>query len=212
MTNPPEIQDLLKRLAIGDQDALAQLFTRHRDQLGRMIALRLDHRLASRLAPSDILQEAYIDALKRVDHYLAKPDMPFYGWLRLIVGQRLVDAHRQHLGAKRRAASQEISIHGGIPGATSMSLAAQLVGGLTSPSQAAQRNETYSRLEEALARMDPVDREVLALRHFEELGNNEVAEILGIQKAAASKRYVRALARLKEVLLSMPGVSGGSTV
>jgi RNA polymerase sigma-70 factor (ECF subfamily) len=158
------------------------------------------------------LQEAYIDALKRVDHYLEKPDMPFYGWLRLIVGQRLVEAHRQHLGAQRRTARHEISIHGGVPGASSMSLAAQLVADLTSPSQAAQRNETFGRLEEALGRMDPIDREVLALRHFEELGNNEVAEILGIQKAAASKRYVRALARLKEVLLSIPGVTGASTV
>jgi RNA polymerase sigma-70 factor (ECF subfamily) len=210
MANPPVIQGLLDRLTAGDQKALAELFTLHRGALGRMVALRLDRRISSRLAPSDILQDAYIDAAKRVDHYLAKPDMPFYGWLRMIVGQRLIDAHRQHLGAQRRTANRDISIHGGAPGAQSMSLAIQLVGDLTSPSQAAQRNETLSRLEEALNRMDPVDREVLALRHFEELGNMEVAEILGIQKAAASKRYVRALRRLKEVLQSIPGFSNTS--
>jgi RNA polymerase sigma-70 factor (ECF subfamily) len=155
------------------------------------------------------LQEAYIDALKRVGHYLAKPDMPFPGWLRLIVGQRLVEVHRHHLGAKGRDAGQEISLaHGGAwPAASSVCLAAHLAGDLSSPSEAAMRNETLASLEEALNRMDPLDREVLALRHFEELSNNEVAEVLGIQKAAASKRYVRALARLREALAKLPGFS-----
>jgi RNA polymerase sigma-70 factor (ECF subfamily) len=201
-----ETEGLLARLRAGDQQALAELYSRHRDPLRRMVALRLDHRLNGRVSPSDVLQEAYIDALKRVSHYLAKPDMPFPGWLRLVVGQRLVEIHRQHLGAKIRNAGQEISVtHGAWPAASSACLAAHLAADLPSPSEAAARNESLALLEEAFNRMDPLDREVLALRHFEELSNSAVAEILGIQKAAASKRYVRALARLKEALADVPG-------
>jgi RNA polymerase sigma-70 factor (ECF subfamily) len=208
MTDRPGEIDLLARLREGDQQALADLYSHHRDALRRMVALRLDHRLNGRVSPSDVLQEAYIDALKRVGHYLAKPDMPFPGWLRLVVGQRLVEVHRQHLGAKIRAAGQEISlVHGAWPAASSVCLAARLAGNLPSPSEAAMRNESLALLEEAFNQMDPLDREVLALRHFEELSNNEVAEILGIQKAAASKRYVRALTRLKDALANVPGFS-----
>src|SRR5262252_8749566 len=104
---------LLSELRRGDQHALAELFAHYRDQLRRMVALRLDHRLNGRVSPSDVLQEAYIDALRRVPHYLAKPEMPFFGWLRLIVGQRLVDIHRQHLGTRLRDASQEVSFQQG---------------------------------------------------------------------------------------------------
>ena len=198
------LAELLTRLRGGDQTALAELFTQHRDKLRRMVELRLDHRLGGRVSPSDVLQEAYIDALKRVDHYFEKPDQPFFGWLRLVVGQRLADTHREHLALKRTAA-KEVPIHRGAPGASSACLAAFLVGNLASPSHAAQRHETFARLEEALNTMDPLDREVLALRHFEELSNAETAEILGIQTAAASKRYVRALAKLRQILEGIPG-------
>jgi RNA polymerase sigma-70 factor (ECF subfamily) len=198
------IADLLARVRRGDQQALAELFARHRDRLRRMVQLRLDHRLAGRVSPSDVLQEAYIDALKRIDHYFEKPDQPFFGWLRLVVGQRLADVHREHLALKRDV-GQEVAIHRGGPAADSACLAACLLGTGTSPSNAAARNESFSRLEEALNQMDPLDREVLALRHFEELSNSETAELLGIQPAAASKRYVRALARLKQILETIPG-------
>ena len=200
----PEIAGLLARLQGGDQSALAELFLRHRDRLRRMVELRLDHRLAGRVSASDVLQEAYIDALKRVEHYFAKPGQPFFGWLRLVVGQRLADVHREHLAGKRDA-GREVGMNRGVPGADSACLAACLVGNLTSPSHAAHRHETLTLLEESLNQMDPVDREVLVLRHFEELGNAETAELLGIQPAAASKRYVRALARLKQILESIPG-------
>jgi RNA polymerase sigma-70 factor (ECF subfamily) len=204
-----ESEGLQARLRQGDQQALAELYSGHRETLRRMIALRLDHRLGGRVSPSDVLQEAYIDAVKRLGHYGARPDMPPLAWLRLVVGQRLVEVHRQHLGARMRDAGQEIAAaHGAWPAASSACLAAQLAGDLTSPSEAAVRNESLALLEEALGRMDPLDREVLALRHFEELSNNDVAEILGIQKAAASKRYVRALARLKEALAHVPGFFG----
>ena len=199
-----DIADLLARVRAGDQPALAELFACHRDKLRRMVQLRLDHRLAGRVSPSDVLQEAYIDALKRIDHYFEKPDQPFFGWLRLVVGQRLADVHREHL-AQKRDVGHEVPIHRGGPGADSACLAACLLGGGTSPSHAAARTESFARLEEALDRMDALDREVLALRHFEELNNTDTAEILGIQPAAASKRYVRALARLKQILETIPG-------
>lgn len=199
-----EIAELLTKVRAGDQKALAELFARHRDRLRRMVQLRLDHRLAGRVSASDVLQEAYIDAVKRIDHYFAKPDQSFFGWLRLVVGQRLADVHREHL-AQKRDAGQEVPIHRGGPGADSACLAACLLGHGTSPSHAAARTESFARLEGALAQMEPLDREVLALRHFEELSNTETAAILGIQPAAASKRYVRALARLKQILETIPG-------
>ena len=203
------IAELLGRVRAGDQQALAELFARHRDKLARMIQLRLDHRLAGRVSTSDVLQEAYIDAVKRIDHYFEKPDQPFFGWLRLIVGQRLADVHREHL-AQKRDVGQEVSINRGAPAADSACLAACLLGSGTSPSHAAARTESFSRLEGALDQMDPLDREVLALRHFEELSNAETAAILGIQPAAASKRYVRALARLKQILETLPGFGGSA--
>lgn len=203
----PQVARLITRLRDGDTAALAELFDQHRDKLRRMVQLRLDHRLGGRVSASDVLQEAYIDALKRVDHYFEKPDQPFFGWLRLVVGQRLADVHREHLAQKRNA-GREVPIHGG--GADSACLAACLLGNISSPSNAANRNEIYARLEQALDQMDPVDREVLALRHFEELSNTETAALLGIQPAAASKRYVRALARLKEILESIPGFLSGA--
>jgi RNA polymerase sigma-70 factor (ECF subfamily) len=200
-------EELLARIRSGDQRALAELYSRYREPLRRMVSLRLDHRLGGRVSPSDVLQEGFIDALKRLKHYLARPDMPLAGWLRLIVGQRLVEVHRQHLGAKMRDAGQEIAgAHGAWPPASSDCLAAQLAGHLPSPSEAAVHKESLAVLEEALDQLEPLDREVLALRHFEELSNNETAEVLGIQKAAASKRYVRALARLKEALAAVPGL------
>jgi RNA polymerase sigma-70 factor (ECF subfamily) len=201
-----EIEALLVRLRAGERDALAELFARHRESLRRMITLRLDQRLGGRVSPSDVLQETYVDAMKRVPHFFENPDMPFYAWLRWIAGQRLVEVHRQHLGAQMRDAGLEIPLQQGYPAAASSTcLAAHLAGSLTSPSRAAIRGETLGQLEAALERLDPIDREVLALRHFEELSNNEVAALLGIQKAAASKRYVRALERLKGALAEIPG-------
>ena len=201
-----EPQEQLRRLAAGDQQALAELFARYRDRLRRMVKLRLDRRLQGRIDASDVLQDAYLDAARRFAEYAANPTMPFFLWLRLLTGQRLLMVHRQHLGAKMRDAEQEVSLYrGALPQASSVSLAAQLLGRMTSPSLAAVRAEMQLKLQEALNGMDPIDREVLTLRHFEELSNAETAAVLGLQKAAASNRYIRALKRLKDVLSSMPG-------
>jgi RNA polymerase sigma-70 factor (ECF subfamily) len=202
-----DLRALLDRLQAGDQLALGELFSRYRDRLGRMVQFRLDGRLRGRVAASDVLQEAYIDALKRLPHYQAAPDMPFLIWLRWVTMQRLVEVHRQHLGARKRDAGREVSLDPKASLAASSEKIAEFIGDLTSPSQAAERAETFDQLRMALDGLDPTDREVLALRHFEELSNQEAAAVLGIQPAAASKRYVRALERLKGVLekLQEPG-------
>jgi RNA polymerase sigma-70 factor (ECF subfamily) len=202
-----DVHDWVRRMAAGDQQALAEVFTRYRSRLRRMVLLRLDRRLQGRVDASDILQEAYLDAARRATEYAANPTLPLFLWLRLLTGQRLLIAHRQHLNVKMRDVGQEVSLYrGALPQASSVSLAAQLLGRLTSPTQAAMRAEMQIRLQEALNSLDPLDREVLTLRHFEELSNNEAAQVLGIQKAAASNRYIRALKRLKEILSSMPGL------
>ena len=201
----PEDDALRNRLIEGDDSALAEAFSLHRERLWRMIRFRMDARLLSRVDADDILQEAYLAAAQRLDHYRGKPETSLFVWLRQIAGQTLVDVHRRHIGAKMRDAGREVSMHARMPQATSISLAAQLLGRLTSPSQAALRDELAVQLEHALAQMEEIDQEVLALRHFEELSNREVAEVLNIQQKAASIRYVRAIARLKNVLAKIPG-------
>jgi RNA polymerase sigma-70 factor, ECF subfamily len=197
---------LLGRLRAGDQQALAELFERYRERLRRMVRLRLDRRLQGRVDPSDVLQDAYLDAARRAPDYAADPALPAFLWLRFLTGQRLLQVHRLHLGTQMRDAGQEVSLHrGALPQASSVSLAAQLLGRLTSPTAAAVRAELQIKLQEALNGMDPLDREVLTLRHFEELSNAEAAHVLGLSKTAASNRYVRALRRLKDVLSAMPG-------
>jgi RNA polymerase sigma-70 factor, ECF subfamily len=192
---------LVARLAAGDQTALAELFSLYRANLQRMVNFRLDPRLNGRVSASDVVQETYLDAVKRVPHFLSKPEMPFYVWLRLLAGQRLIDIHRHHLGARMRSVGREVSINrDGSPSAASACLAAHLVGECTSPSRAVERAELLAKVEEALESLEPIDREVLSLRHFEELSNTDTAAILGIETAAASKRYLRALERLKTAL------------
>jgi RNA polymerase sigma-70 factor (ECF subfamily) len=201
-----DVQELVRRIAQGDQQALAEAFNRHRGRLRRMVLLRLDRRLQGRVDASDVLQEAYLDIAQRAAEYAAHPTLPLFLWLRLLTGQRLLIVHRQHLRVKMRDVGQEVSLYrGALPQASSVSLAAQLLGRLTSPSLAAMRAEMQLRLQEALNGLDPLDREVLTLRHFEELSNAETAQVLGIRKSAASNRYVRALERLREVLSDMPG-------
>jgi RNA polymerase sigma-70 factor (ECF subfamily) len=199
-------EQLLNAAGNGDEAALAVLVERHRVRLERMVRLRMDQRLQGRIDPADVVQDAYLAVRGKFPQYIADPRLPFFLWLRLEVGQKLVDVHRFHLGAQMRDAGQEVSLHrGALPQATSLSLAEQLLGKLTSASQAAMRAELKSRVQEALNSMDPQDREVLVLRHFEELSNSEAAQVLGIKPTAAVNRYVRALKRLKDVFQGMPG-------
>ena len=192
-------------LTSGDSDKVAQVFSVYEEKLQRMIRFRLDRRLYGRVDTADVLQDVWIEASRRISDYTSNPAVPFFVWLRQIAWQIIIDLHRRHLGAQKRNISQEVSL--ARPGGTSISIAALLVGDLTSPSQVVIRQERLDKLREALESMDEIDREVLALRHFEELSNNEVAEVLGLQKTAASNRYVRALQRLKLILEDMPEVT-----
>jgi RNA polymerase sigma-70 factor (ECF subfamily) len=197
--------ELLQRAAGGDEQAVNELFSLYRDRLRVMVRLRLNRRLQSRVDPSDVLQEAYLEVCKGLSSYVRAPTMPFFLWLRHITGQKLITVHRQHLGAQMRDADREVSLYrGALPQASSASLANHLLGRFTSPTQAAVRAELQVRVQEALNSMDRLDREVLTLRHFEMLSNAETAQVLGIKKSAASNRYVRALERLKVILSTLP--------
>src|SRR4051794_9378393 len=199
-------EQLLDAAREGDEPALAVLVERHRERLERMVRLRMDRRLQGRVDPADVVQDAYLTVRGKFPQYVADPRLPFFLWLRLEVGQKLVDVHRFHLGAQMRDAGQEVSLHhGALPQVTSLSLAEQLLGKLTTASHAAMRAELKIRVQEALNGMDAQDREVLVLRHFEELSNAETAQVLGIKPTAAVNRYVRALKRLKDVFQGMPG-------
>jgi RNA polymerase sigma-70 factor (ECF subfamily) len=202
--NSSATNELLRRAAGGDQQGWTTLLAQHHDRLRRMIALRLDHRLRGRVDASDVLQEAYLEAAAHLADYLRQPEVPFFLWLRSVAGNKLLALHRRHLGTQMRAAGREVSLHQGrLPETSSAALAAQLLGHDTRPSEAAIRAEMKLRLQEALNAMDPLDREVLTLRHFEQLNRAETARELGISEAAGAKRYLRALDRLKDVLLSM---------
>ena len=203
-----DLDEMLESLRRGEPQALAAVFARYRDRLRKLVEFRLDARLKGRVSTSDVLQEAYIGTLKRLSHYQADPAVPFFIWLRSVTVQRLIDLHREHLGVKARDAAREVRLgHAGGIEASSEKMA-ELMGDLTSPSQAARRGETIALVREALDGLEPNDREVLALRHFEELSNHEVAALLGIRTAAASKRYVRAIERLKAALERQPGLEG----
>jgi RNA polymerase sigma-70 factor (ECF subfamily) len=201
--------ELIGRAAAGDAAALAELFARHRDRLERMVRARMDRGLQGRVDPADVLQETFLDLGRGLASYPGPEAMPPFLWLRLMTGQRLARLHRDHLGAARRAAGREAPLHRGGGGADSASIAEFLVGRLTTASRAADRAEKAELVRRAVDSLDPADREIISLRAFEGLTNNEAAATLGLAKAAASNRYVRAMARLQEALRRTPGLLDG---
>jgi RNA polymerase sigma-70 factor (ECF subfamily) len=193
-----------ERLRAEGPAAMGAVFDSHRERLRRMVEMRMDHRVRARVDPSDVLQEAYVDAANRLEAYLQKPDLPLFLWLRLVVGERLLKVHRHHLGTQMREVNREVTLfRGALPAASSVAIAAQLLGKFTSPTQAAVRAERMLRLQEALNALDPVDREIVSLRHFEELTHVEAARALDIEPGAAAMRYFRALKRLKDILADL---------
>jgi RNA polymerase sigma-70 factor (ECF subfamily) len=201
---PNETDERVRKAAQGDAESWETLVAESRQRLRRMVAFRLDQRLQGRIDPSDVLQDAYLEAWKDLDAYLRLPAIPFFLWLRGIAGNKLRELHRHHLGTRMRDARREVSIHdGALPETTTTALAAELLGDLTRASEEAIRLELKARLQDALNAMDALDREVLALRHFEQLSPAETAQVLGIKEKAAGMRYVRALRRLKEILSSL---------
>lgn len=201
---------LLGRAAGGDMDSWGALLARHQERLVGVIAFRLDSRVRGRIDAADVLQETFISATARRAEFFQQSSQPLFLWLRWMVGNTLLELHRHHLGAQMRDARREMQL-GRLPdGAaryddTRAALVEQLTGGATGPATAAGRAEVKSRLDEALRQVDPLDREVLALRHYEQLTSAEAAQVLGIQERAAAKRYTRALERLREMLAALPG-------
>lgn len=201
-----EVRPLLDRAAAGDEAAWPELFGLFQPRLRRMVALRLDQHLQGRIDPSDVLQEAYIDAAAQLPKYLEQPTLPFFLWLRMVTGARLARVHRFHLGTQARDARRELSLDTAqLPQASSAVLANLLVGSDTRPEEAAARAERLAGLQNALNQLDETDREILALRHYEELTFAEAGLVLGLSETGAGKRYVNALSQLKDLLAQQPG-------
>jgi len=202
--------DRLERAAKGDAESWRQLLAQHHDRLRRMVALRLDPRLQGRVDPSDVLQEAYLEAAQQLGDYLRNPTMPFFLWLRLLAAHRLGRTHRFHLGAQQRDAGREARLERQTGSDVSSEiLAACLLGRVERPSEQVARRELHERLQALLERLSAADRNVLALRHFEQLSNVETAQVLGISATAAGKRYVNALTRLRALVAEDPDALEG---
>ena len=203
---PPGSEALLARAAAGDRSAWGELLAAHQEKLWRMVAFRMDPRLRGRVDAADVVQEAFVEASAHRPDYFRPPTAPLFLWLRTIVANKLFELHRHHLGTRMRDAKRELALESSPwPDDTSAALCAHLTAGVTRPSVAAVRGEVRTRLADALDALEPADREVLALRHFEQLTNAEAAQVLGIQEQAAAKRHLRALQRLRQMLADMPG-------
>ena len=190
---------LLHRARHGDVAASEQLLSGYRNRLRQMAAFRIDPRLRRRLDASDIVQDAMLQASQRMDAWLADPKIPLFLWMRLIVVETIVDAHRHHLGVQGRdPRREEYDSHHWTPHSNIPCLAEQLAGSITPPSEAAQREELAGKIRHILEELDPLDREIIALRHGEQLGRQEAADVLGIPVETAAKRYVRAVTRLRQ--------------
>jgi RNA polymerase sigma-70 factor (ECF subfamily) len=196
----PDTEELLRRAGEGDGEARSVLLQRHRRRLRRMVAFRMDPRLAARVDPSDVVQDSLIEADRRLDDYLREKPLPFYPWLRQIAWDRLVDQHRRHLRAGRRSVLREEEGRVGLPGSSVLKLADQLLDQGQGPSEALMREEMRQRVRTALDELSEPEREVLVLRYLEQLSAREVGAVLGVSEAAAKKRALRALQRLRELL------------
>jgi RNA polymerase sigma-70 factor (ECF subfamily) len=192
-----QTEELLRRAAAGECEALRVLLDRHRARLRRMVAVRLDRRLAARVDPSDVVQEALADAYQHLDDYLRHRPLPFYPWLRQIAWERLVDLHRRHIDARRRSVAREEAPEMELPDESADALVDRLVASGTSPSRRLIREELRGRVQAALAALAARDREVLVMRYLEQLTAGEIADVLGIVEGAVRMRLVRALERLR---------------
>jgi RNA polymerase sigma-70 factor, ECF subfamily len=205
----PDTEELLRRTGAGDRGARGALLDRHRERLLRMIALRLDPRLAARVDPSDVVQDVLAEADRRLDRYVRKRPLPFYPWLRQLAVDRLADQHRRHVRAGRRSVAREEQEPWSLPDESAMQLMDRLLAPGDSPSAAVRKDEVRDRVRAALEAMAEQEREVLILRYLEQLSAREVGAVLGIGEAAAKKRALRALLRLRELLKDL--APGGET-
>ena len=196
-----QTQELLKGVTDGDSQAVNRLMDRHREAVRRMIQMRLDQAVARRVDASDVVQDVLMEASQRLKDYLANPVMPFQLWLRQLAKDRIIDMHRRHRAAQRRSVDREQNMSGlGNDEQSAADLAALLKDAELTPAAAALRREMEQRFLVALDQLEENDREIVVMRHFEHLGNSEVAEALGLSPPAAGMRYLRAIRRLRELL------------
>jgi RNA polymerase sigma-70 factor (ECF subfamily) len=198
--NDPDTQELLDRARTGDQEARQQLLVRHRKRLWEMVALRMDRRLSARVDPSDVVQEALAEAVQQLSDYLRNRPLPFYPWLRQLAWERLIELHRRHLYAQKRSVRREDREYLALPDDSALHLAQRLLAPGSSPSERLRREELRDRVQTALAQLSPRDREILVLRHLEELSTNETAAVLGITAGAVKMQHLRAVQRLRGLL------------
>lgn len=196
---PPDTQDLLERSVRGDATARQELLVRHRARLRRMVAIRLDRRLSARVDPSDVVQEALVNAARHLDEYLRDRPLPFYAWLRQFAWERLCKLHRHHIHAARRSINRE-EPDMPLPNESVRQLAHRLLAGGTSPSRRLSRQEQREQVHAALAELAPPDRDILVMRHLEQMETAEIAAALGISAGAVRNRQFRALVRLRTLL------------
>jgi RNA polymerase sigma-70 factor (ECF subfamily) len=196
----PDTEELVERARGGDREARQQLLVRHRKRLRQMVALRMDHRLRARVDPSDVVQEALADAAQELSDYLRKRPLPFYPWLRQLAWERLIELHRRHLHAQKRSVRREDPEFLALPEESAVQLAQRLLAPGSSPSERLLRDELRGRVQAALAQLPPRDREVLVLRHLEQLSTQETAAVLGISPGAVKTRHLRAVERLRGLL------------
>jgi RNA polymerase sigma-70 factor (ECF subfamily) len=197
-SNPGETQELLNQAEQGKPDAVDQLLTRQREPLRRMIDLRLDRRVSARVDASDVVQEVLLEASRRLRDYLKNPVMPFHLWLRHIAEDHIIDTHRRHHQAQKRNVEREQPlVRPSLAGKSSVELAGQLLDPEQTPASAALQHELQLQLDAAIEALHEDDRDIILMRHFEQLSNQEIAEYLGLTEAAASMRYLRAIRKLK---------------
>ncbi|HEY6563180.1 MAG TPA: sigma-70 family RNA polymerase sigma factor [Pirellulaceae bacterium] len=199
--DPEATQDLLEQYRRGDTEAANRLFARHRDTLRRMVEMRLDRKIQQRLDASDIVQDVLVDANRRLADYLQNPEMPFLLWLRTMTRDRIIDAHRRHRASGKRSVDREqpAVFHPGFDPST-RELVATIVDEELTPAAAATMHELQVRFEEAIDRLGEQDQEIILMRHFEHLSNQDIAEALDLTEPAASMRYLRAIRRLRALL------------
>jgi RNA polymerase sigma-70 factor (ECF subfamily) len=196
----PDTEELIERAAAGEAGATNKLWERHRERLRRMIAVRLDRRIAARVDPSDVVQEALADAARALPEYLRRPPLPFQSWLRQFAWDRLMKLHRHHIRSQKRSVHREEVADMFLSDESVARLAHRLVQSGTSPGEHAIRAEVRDRVKAALAKMSPHDREVLVMRNLEGLPVAEIAEVLGITASSVKVRHLRALQRLRTLL------------
>ncbi|MDX1947814.1 MAG: sigma-70 family RNA polymerase sigma factor [Pirellulaceae bacterium] len=201
--NADQTQELLAGAKGGNADAVNRLMERHRDSLRRMVQLRLDQKIQRRIDVSDVVQDVLVEANRRLQDYLANPVLGFHLWLRQIAKDRIIDAHRRHRASAKRSVDKERPL--AVPAAgdhSTMELAAQLADRELTPAAAATQAEMAKAVEAAIAKLPDQDCEIIIMRHYEQLSNQEIAQALSLSEPAASMRYLRAIRRLKELMVN----------